>query len=115
MDTFDNGDYEVSIQSSQVADSSFNWTPITSLGVFNVDTTPGLIRVTSFEDTVDANPGDGVAADAQGRATLRAAIMEANAQTTVENVIRLCTRHVYHDDCRKGRRCLFDRRFRYQP
>ncbi|MCB9461184.1 MAG: hypothetical protein H6670_16125 [Anaerolineaceae bacterium] len=30
-------------------------------------------------DTVDANPGDGICADASGQCTLRAAIMEANA------------------------------------
>lgn len=35
--------------------------------------------VDSTLDTVDANPGDGVAADAEGRVTLRAALQEANA------------------------------------
>lgn len=35
--------------------------------------------VDSVLDTVDANPGDGVAADSEGRVTLRAAIQEANA------------------------------------
>ncbi|MDC0176265.1 FG-GAP-like repeat-containing protein, partial [Planctomycetaceae bacterium] len=35
--------------------------------------------VNSTADAVDANPGDGVAEDSQGRTTLRAAIMEANA------------------------------------
>lgn len=35
--------------------------------------------VNSTADSVDANPGDGIAADAAGRTTLRAAIMEANA------------------------------------
>jgi len=33
-------------------------------------------------DTVDANPGDGVAADSAGRVTLRAAVQEANALGT---------------------------------
>ena len=75
-DTFDNGDYEVSLQSGQVADSSSNWTESGVLGTFNVDTTPGLIRGTSFEDSLA--PG-----------ALRAAVIEANAQTTVANVIRL--------------------------
>ncbi len=32
-------------------------------------------------DTPDANPGDGMSADSQGRSSLRAAIQEANAQT----------------------------------
>ncbi|MEL7448535.1 MAG: DUF4347 domain-containing protein [Pseudomonadota bacterium] len=35
--------------------------------------------VDSFADTVDINPGDGVAEDASGNTSLRAAIMEANA------------------------------------
>ncbi len=36
-------------------------------------------QVNSFLDTVDANPGDGVAVDSSGNTSLRAAIMEANA------------------------------------
>lgn len=36
-------------------------------------------EVNSFDDSVDANLGDGVAADTLGRCTLRAAVMEANA------------------------------------
>jgi CSLREA domain-containing protein len=39
--------------------------------IFNVDTTA---------DTVDTNPGDGTCADVSGKCSLRAAIMEANAQ-----------------------------------
>lgn len=39
-------------------------------GMFNVDTTA---------DTDDANPGDGVALDANGKVSLRAAVQEANA------------------------------------
>ena len=35
--------------------------------------------VTSTSDTIDANPGDGIAEDAGGATTLRAAVMEANA------------------------------------
>src|SRR5687767_12541016 len=35
--------------------------------------------VNTTTDSVDANPGDGVCADADGRCSLRAAIMEANA------------------------------------
>ncbi len=38
-----------------------------------------MFLVTDGSDTVDANPGDGIAADALGNTTLRAAIMEANA------------------------------------
>ena len=35
--------------------------------------------VTTTADTVDATPGDGVAEDAEGNTSLRAAVMEANA------------------------------------
>jgi hypothetical protein len=40
---------------------------------------PAIFVVNSFLDTPDANPGDGLAQDALGRTTLRAAVMEANA------------------------------------
>lgn len=39
----------------------------------------GFFTVDSYLDTVDANPGDGFALDANGQTSLRAAIMEANA------------------------------------
>ena len=42
--------------------------------------------VTSELDTVDAAPGDGLCADASGLCTLRAAIMEANANANVFNI-----------------------------
>ena len=35
--------------------------------------------VDSYLDTVDANPGDGFALDTNGKTSLRAAVMEANA------------------------------------
>ncbi len=38
-----------------------------------------LFVVNTFTDTIDANPGNGVCADAYGFCSLRAAIMEANA------------------------------------
>ncbi|RZV51533.1 MAG: DUF4347 domain-containing protein, partial [Pseudomonadales bacterium] len=38
-----------------------------------------IFTVNTFADTVDINPGDGVALDAGGNTSLRAAIMEANA------------------------------------
>jgi CSLREA domain-containing protein len=40
---------------------------------------PATFQVNIPDDTVDANPGDGVCADASGRCSLRAAVMEANA------------------------------------
>ena len=42
--------------------------------------------VNSTTDAVDANPGDGVCADATGACTLRAAVMEANALPQVYTV-----------------------------
>ena len=42
----------------------------TLLSTFTVNTTA---------DTMDANPGDGIAADADGNTSLRAAVMEANS------------------------------------
>ena len=42
--------------------------------------------VDSTLDTVDANPGDGVAADAMGRVTLRAAVQEANASGGADSI-----------------------------
>ncbi len=53
--------------------SSLVWlgaAPAAAFDHFNVDTT---------DDTVDANPGDGICADINGNCSLRAAIMEANA------------------------------------
>lgn len=43
--------------------------------------------VNTFLDTVDANPGDGLAADADGKTSLRAAIMEANATAGDDTII----------------------------
>ena len=48
-------------------------------GVFLQRYTNFQFIVNSFADTVDVNPGDGIAADANGKVSLRAAIMEANA------------------------------------
>ena len=43
--------------------------------------------VDSLDDTVDDNPGDGVAADASGNTTLRAAVMEANALAGHQTIV----------------------------
>lgn len=42
--------------------------------------------VNTFDDTVDANPGDGLALDSQGRTSLRSAVMEANASPGEDSV-----------------------------
>ena len=46
--------------------------------VFSLDIL-GQFAVDVTTDTPDANPGDGVCADAGGNCSLRAAVMEANA------------------------------------
>jgi len=43
--------------------------------------------VNSFDDAPDADPGDGVAEDAAGNTTLRAAVMEANAQSGDDQIL----------------------------
>ena len=48
---------------------------------------PAVFTVNSFTDGVDAHPGDGVAQTSDGRTTLRAAIMEANALGGVSTVV----------------------------
>lgn len=48
----------------------------------------GGFFVNSTADSIDINPGDGIAADAFGRTTLRAAVMESNALTGA-NAIQL--------------------------
>lgn len=45
----------------------------------------GLL-VNNTSDTVDANPGNGVCADAGGNCTLRAAVMETNASSALDDI-----------------------------
>lgn len=45
-----------------------------------------VFSVNVATDSVDANPGDGLCADASGRCSLRAAVMEANAVPGVEEI-----------------------------
>ncbi|MFG0319243.1 MAG: CSLREA domain-containing protein [Planctomycetota bacterium JB042] len=47
----------------------------------------GKFAVNTLDDTVDANPGDGVGADADGKCSLRAAIMEANASPGGDKIV----------------------------
>ncbi len=51
-------------------------------------TTKGtVITVNDVGDTVDASPGDGICADANGKCTLRAAIAESNASAGTDAII----------------------------
>ncbi|MBI3410157.1 MAG: tandem-95 repeat protein [Planctomycetes bacterium] len=47
---------------------------------------PAVFTVNTNVDTVDVNPGDGVAADSQGLTSLRAAVMEANALAGADTI-----------------------------
>ena len=47
-----------------------------------------VLVVTTTDDTVDAVPGDGACADVEGRCSLRAAVMEANASAGVARTVR---------------------------
>ncbi len=60
----------ITATATDIANNTSEFSGCLSVDFFTVDSTI---------DTVDANPGDGVCADAQGRCTLRAAIMEANS------------------------------------
>lgn len=58
----------------------------------NSDGVPDCQEGTSFtvnttDDTVDANPGDGLCADSQGHCSLRAAIMESNTNADRNTII----------------------------
>ncbi|MCY2987411.1 MAG: proprotein convertase P-domain-containing protein, partial [Planctomycetota bacterium] len=78
----DNGTYEIYLQPGEVTDVSVPANAANSglLGSFVVDVLDlGQFRVNSFEDTVDENPGNAASLDANGKSTLRAAVMEANA------------------------------------
>ncbi len=48
---------------------------------------PHVFFVNTTADTPDANPGDGLALDANGQTSLRAAIMEANAFPTYQTIV----------------------------
>jgi subtilisin family serine protease len=84
----DDGDYSIALAENIVQDIQGNKAASGVFGSFNIDTTDGLLRVYDFEDSVDVMPGDTFVADSEGRSTLRAAVMEANA-LTFENTIRL--------------------------
>ncbi|QGQ28433.1 hypothetical protein F1729_07100 [Gimesia maris] len=67
---------------ARLFDGDGNGSLIVDIGAFE----SGYI-VTSFEDSVDAAPGDGVSVDSKGRSTLRAAIIEANARTGADTIL----------------------------
>ena len=56
-----------------------------------------VFNVTTGQDSVDANVGDGICADASGACSLRAAIQEANASAPSERTIMLDVAEVLLD------------------
>ena len=87
-DSTDNGVYQIVLQSGQVKDVNGLAAAEKVLGSFTVDISdPHVFYVNTTADTVDANPGDGLALDANGRTSLRAAIMEANAMPEYQTVM----------------------------
>lgn len=64
--------------------------------------------VNTTDDTVDANPGDGIAANASGYCSLRAAIMEANALAGMDTIVlpggifTLTIEGTQEDECLSG-------------
>jgi CSLREA domain-containing protein len=58
--------------------ASIDWPPPPATATLEA---PIIFVVNSTADTTDANPGNGVCADTQGRCTLRAAITESNWQS----------------------------------
>ncbi len=85
----DNATYRISLLGNEVADTIGNKAASQLLGSFEINIpNPDDLRVTSTVDAVDGNIGDGRPEDAQGRATLRAAIQESNSNADA-NTIKL--------------------------
>jgi|GEM_PF-1960932 len=67
-----------------------------------------IFTVNTTDDTVDVNPGDGVAVDASGYCSLRAAIMEANALAGMDTIVlpegifTLTIEGTQEDECLSG-------------
>ena len=67
---------------ARLFDGDGNGSLVVDIGAFE----SGYI-VTSFGDSVDAVPGDGVSVDSEGRSTLRAAIIEANTRAGADTIL----------------------------
>jgi len=71
-------------QRGQVRPTNFTGTPRCDSGA--VETAPVTAVVNDVGDSVDANPGDGICADAVAQCTLRAALGETNAWPGGDNI-----------------------------
>ncbi len=87
-DATDNGEYVITLRASQIADSNGIRVVQHELGRFYVAISdPSVFFVNTTLDTVDADLSDGLARDAQGRTSLRAAIMQANAVASTNTIV----------------------------
>jgi len=87
-DSTDNGVYEIVLQSNEVFGVNGLAASESVLGSFTVDIPdPNVFFVNTTDDTVDTNPGDGLALDANGKTSLRAAIMEANTLLEYQTIV----------------------------
>ncbi len=92
-DAMDFGQYTISVAHAKVRGSQGLFVGLVPFGTLSIQIEdPSVFYVTSFEDAVDANVGDGDCLDGSGRAcTLRAAIQESNAAAPAERIIILDT------------------------
>ena len=59
---------------------------VAGIGVQPRQAAAAVFGVNTTADTADVNPGNGVCADAGGQCSLRAAVMEANANGVVDTI-----------------------------
>ena len=91
-DVADFGRYTISVVDWRVRGQNGLCVPAASIGEFLVRIAdPSVFYVDTFADGLDAQVGDGNAADVAGKATLRAAIQEANAAAPASRTIVLGT------------------------
>lgn len=82
-DPFDFGEYRISILAGAVLNANGVAANAAELGSFQVKiASSSVYYVNTFADTVDANIDGGMALDASGKTSLRAAIQEGNAKGT---------------------------------
>jgi CSLREA domain-containing protein len=89
-DVLDFGRYAISVVGGHVRGQNGLFAHAGSIGEFSVRIAdPSVFYVDTLTDAADANVGDGIAADIDGRCTLRAAIQEANAAAPASRTIIL--------------------------
>jgi subtilisin family serine protease/Tol biopolymer transport system component len=95
-DPLDYGDYHIAVIANQVRNSGGFAVAPREFTAFRVQIAdPTYYYVNSTADAPDANPGDGLPLDAQGRTTLRAAVDEANAVAAPRTIILDSGQYVY--------------------